>query len=65
MNPQWVAQVRGILRMELRKNLFSTRAMPVYLLAAVPLFGVAMASRASFKDPPALPRSSPDCSRSS
>ena len=30
-------QIQGILRMEVRKNLFSSRALPLYLLAAIPL----------------------------
>jgi ABC-type transport system involved in multi-copper enzyme maturation permease subunit len=33
----WMAQVNGILRLELRRNLFSRRALAVYLLAAMPL----------------------------
>jgi len=37
MNRLWIAQVRGILRLEMRKNLFSTRALPMYLLAALPV----------------------------
>jgi len=40
MNPRWPAQLQGILRLELRKNLLSMRAMPIYLLSAMPLFGV-------------------------
>jgi ABC-type transport system involved in multi-copper enzyme maturation permease subunit len=37
MNRLWVAQLRGVLRLEMRKNLLSTRALPMYLLAALPL----------------------------
>ena len=37
MNRLWVAQVRGVLRLEMRKNLLSTRALPMYLLAALPV----------------------------
>jgi ABC-type transport system involved in multi-copper enzyme maturation permease subunit len=37
MNRLWVAQLRGVLRLELRKNLFSARALPMYLLAALPV----------------------------
>jgi len=37
MNRLWVAQLRGVLRLELRKNLFSMRALPMYLLAALPV----------------------------
>ena len=36
------AQVRGMLRLELRKNLLSMRALPMYLLAALPLAVVAI-----------------------
>ena len=42
MNPLWLSQVRGILRLELRKNLFSMRAMPLYLLASTPLLAAAL-----------------------
>jgi len=37
MKRLWIAQVRGVLRLEMRKNLFSTRALPMYLLAALPV----------------------------
>jgi ABC-type transport system involved in multi-copper enzyme maturation permease subunit len=37
MNRLWVAQIRGVLRLEMRKNLFSARALPMYLLAVLPL----------------------------
>jgi ABC-type transport system involved in multi-copper enzyme maturation permease subunit len=33
----WRSQIAGILRLELRRNLFSWRALIVYLLAAMPL----------------------------
>jgi len=42
VNPLWLSQVRGILRLELRKNLFSMRAMPLYLLASTPLLAAAL-----------------------
>ncbi len=42
MNPKLLAQLGGILRLELRKNLLSMRAVPVYLLCAMPLAGVAL-----------------------
>ena len=37
MNPLWIRQVRGVLGLELRKTLFSGRAIPLYLLALVPV----------------------------
>ena len=37
MNALWWRQIVGILRLEVRKNLFSTRALPLYLMAAIPL----------------------------
>jgi ABC-type transport system involved in multi-copper enzyme maturation permease subunit len=40
MNRTWTRQIRGILRLELKKNLFSLRALPMYLLAAMPVIVV-------------------------
>ena len=40
MNQAWIGQIRGILRLELRKNLFSLRALPMYLLASLPVLVV-------------------------
>ena len=40
MNERRWAQIRGVLRMELRKSLFSRRALPIYLVAALPLVPV-------------------------
>lgn len=37
MTSLWWRQVRGILRLELRKTLLSLRAVPIYLLALMPL----------------------------
>jgi len=37
MNPLWIRQVRGILRLELRKTLFSGRAVPLYVLTMIPI----------------------------
>lgn len=37
MNRLRLNQIRGMLRLELRKNLLSVRALPVYLLAALPV----------------------------
>lgn len=34
----WLRQLQGILRLELRKNIFSARALPMYLLAGLPIF---------------------------
>jgi ABC-type transport system involved in multi-copper enzyme maturation permease subunit len=42
MNPLWIAQIRGMLGLELRKNLLSMRAMPLYLLAATPLLATGL-----------------------
>jgi ABC-type transport system involved in multi-copper enzyme maturation permease subunit len=42
MSGLWSRQVRGILRLELRKNLLGMRALPVYLLAGAPLVVVAL-----------------------
>ncbi len=42
MTSLWVRQVRGMLRMELKKNLFSVRAVPIYVLASLPLFAVGL-----------------------
>ena len=37
MKEIWYRQVQGILRMEIRKNLFSLRALPIHGLAAFPV----------------------------
>ena len=37
MNSLWVRQIRGMLGLEMRKSLFSARALPVYFLALVPI----------------------------
>lgn len=42
MNHLWVRQVIGMLRLELKKNLFSFRAVPIYLLAGLPVAFVAL-----------------------
>jgi ABC-type transport system involved in multi-copper enzyme maturation permease subunit len=42
VNNDWIAQVRGVLRLELRKNLLSARALPMYFLAAAPLALIAV-----------------------
>ena len=36
MKSLWWRQIQGILRLELRKNLLSSRALPLYLMAAIP-----------------------------
>ena len=33
----WVSQIFGILRLEIKKNFLSKRAIPMYLLAAIPV----------------------------
>ena len=33
----WVSQIAGILRLEIKKNFLSKRALPMYLLAAIPV----------------------------
>jgi ABC-type transport system involved in multi-copper enzyme maturation permease subunit len=33
----WVSQILGILRLEIKKNFLSKRAIPMYLLAAIPV----------------------------
>lgn len=42
MTSLWWRQIRGILRLEIRRNLFSSRSLPLYLLAAIPLAIVAI-----------------------
>ena len=37
MNPLWIRQIRSVLALELRKNLLSARALPVYFLAILPV----------------------------
>ena len=37
MKSLWWRQIQGILRLEIRKNLFSARALPLYLMAAIPM----------------------------
>ncbi len=36
MKSLWWRQIQGILRLEVRKSVFSARALPLYLLAAIP-----------------------------
>jgi len=40
VNPERLAQVRGILRLELRKGLLGRRALPVYFLGLLPILPV-------------------------
>ena len=40
MNELWISQVRGVLRLELRKSLLGRRALPIYLVGALPVFPV-------------------------
>ena len=37
MNPLWIRQIRGMMRMEIKKNLLSRRAIPIYVLALLPV----------------------------
>jgi len=37
MNPLWIRQIVAVTRLELVKNLFTLRAAPIYLLAAMPV----------------------------
>ena len=37
MKTLWWLQIQGILRLEVRKNLFSARALPLYFMAVIPL----------------------------
>ena len=37
MNALWLRQVRGILGLEMRKTLFSARALPLYMMALLPV----------------------------
>jgi ABC-type transport system involved in multi-copper enzyme maturation permease subunit len=49
----WMRQIRGVLRLELRKNLLSRRAIPAHLLAAAPVGLCAMIAIVSmFVGPP-------------
>ena len=41
MNMLWWRQIQGILRMEVKKNLFSSRALPIYILCLIPI-GIVM-----------------------
>jgi len=40
--PDRMAQIRGVMRLELRKGLFGRRALPVYFIGALPLFPVVL-----------------------
>ena len=40
MTPNRLAQLRGVMRLELRKSLLGRRAIPVYLIGLIPLFPV-------------------------
>jgi ABC-type transport system involved in multi-copper enzyme maturation permease subunit len=42
MNPLWIRQIVAVTRLELVKNLFTLRASPIYLLAAMPVFVVCL-----------------------
>jgi ABC-type transport system involved in multi-copper enzyme maturation permease subunit len=42
MNQLWLRQITAVARLEVVKNLFSLRAAPLYLLAAMPIFVVGL-----------------------
>jgi len=42
MNRNWLAQLRGVLRLELRKSLFGRRALPIYLIGLLPVIPVVL-----------------------
>lgn len=42
MNPLWIRQILAVTRIELKKNLFSFRALGMYLLAGLPVFAAGM-----------------------
>jgi ABC-type transport system involved in multi-copper enzyme maturation permease subunit len=42
MNQLWLRQIVAVTRLEVVKNLFTLRATPIYLLAAMPVFVVGM-----------------------
>ncbi len=62
MNPIWLKQVRGVMRLELRKTLFSGRAVPLYGLALLPVAIITLfvLVNLAFNDPDDIPyRSAP------
>jgi len=42
MNPLWIRQIIAVVRLEIVKNLLTLRAVPLYLLALMPIFVVGM-----------------------
>lgn len=51
MNGLWRRQLAAVVRLELSRNLFALRAFPLYLLAALPIFVIAMLLIAHSLDP--------------
>jgi ABC-type transport system involved in multi-copper enzyme maturation permease subunit len=41
MTRNWLAQLRGVMRLELKKSLFGRRALPIYLIGLLPITLVA------------------------
>ena len=37
MNPLWIAQIKAVIRLELRKTFFARRGLWIYLLALAPV----------------------------
>ena len=56
MKSLWWRQIQGILRLEVRKNVFSMRALPLYLLAVIPAAVIWGWEAANLLLPPALKR---------
>jgi ABC-type transport system involved in multi-copper enzyme maturation permease subunit len=54
MNPLWIRQILAVTRIELKKNLFSLRAVGMYLLAGLPVFvaGMIVLMSLAFDDTP-------------
>jgi ABC-type transport system involved in multi-copper enzyme maturation permease subunit len=42
MNRNWLSQLRGVVRLELRKSLFGRRALPIYFIALLPIAPVVL-----------------------
>ena len=42
MTQNWLAQLRGVMRLELRKSLFGRRALPIYFIGLLPIIPVVL-----------------------
>ena len=51
MNRLWLRQIAAVARMEVGKNLFTIRALPIYLLAAAPIFVILLLLTVHALDP--------------